>query len=155
MQLDKHDSTKGPILENMNRAVFGSIVKVSVPSLGLEDIIAKVDTGAWSGAMHCTNIHQQDGLLSYMPLGNQDKIVQTTDYEYRLVRSANGHAAKRFIVPVELTIEGRSYQTKLGLSDRTVMQREMLLGRRFLIENKILIDVLLTLEDDQEAERYL
>lgn len=139
----------------MNRPVFGSIETVSLPSLQLDSVVAKVDTGAWSGALHCTEIYQKNGALHYRPLGDPHREINTTNYKYRQVRSANGHVEDRFIIPIEVTIRGKNYQTDVGLSDRSEMQREMLLGRKFLIENEILVDVLLTLEDDQEAEKFL
>ncbi len=155
MTLNNPALTTSYKVDGSSRTVFGSVEIVSVPSLQLEGIIAKVDTGAWTGALHCTNIQLLDGKLHYTPLDGSRGSVETEEFQYRSVRSASGHSEKRYIIPLEIIIRNKKYQTSLGLTDRTVMQREMLLGRRFLIENKILVDVLMTLEDDQEAEKYL
>lgn len=138
-----------------NREVFGSIETVAVPSLGIADVVAKVDTGAWSGALHCTDVREKDGVLYFTPLGNPDLATSATDFETRLVRGATGHVVERYIIPVTLDVRGKTYETTLGLSDRQLLKREMLLGRKFLIENDILVDVKLTLDDDHEAEMYL
>jgi hypothetical protein len=40
------------------REIFGIVEHVSLPILGLFDIAAKIDTGAFSGAMHVTDIKE-------------------------------------------------------------------------------------------------
>lgn len=136
------------------RETFGSIEPVTIMSCGAT-VQAKVDTGAWSGAIHCTDIAEKNNRLSFTLLGDVRFAMGTDEYEVRLVRSATGHEVKRYIVPFTLEIKGKTYHTILGLSDRTLMQREMLLGRKFLIENNILVDVRRTLDDDYEAEMFL
>ena len=142
-------------MQSESREVFGSIESVAVPSLGIATLVAKVDTGAWSGALHCTDIYEQEGALYFTPLGDPALATSTADYETRVVRGAMGHAMERYIIPVTLEIKGKIYETTVGLSDRQLLRREMLLGRRFLIENNILVDVKRTLDDDHEAEMYL
>jgi len=137
------------------REIFGSIETVAIPSLGIVNAVAKVDTGAWTGALHCTDIREENGVLFFTPLGDEVLRASTTEYSKRHVRSATGHTAMRFIITVVLEIKGKTYQTTLGLSDRELLRREMLLGRKFLIENDILVDVTLTLDDDHEAEMFL
>lgn len=137
------------------RQIFGSIETVAVPSLGIAELVAKVDTGAWSGALHCTDIREEGGVLYFTPLGDPSLTTTTKVFETRTVRSATGHTVERYIVPVALDIGGKSYETTLGLSNRQMLKREMLLGRKFLIENNILVDVTLTLDDDHEAEMFL
>lgn len=139
----------------MQRETFGSLETVDIPALGIKGIVAKVDTGAWSGALHCTDIFEENGELHFTPLGDESRVEVVKEYEARMVRSATGHEVKRYLVPFDLEINGKTYHTVLGLSDRTLMMREMLLGRKFLIENNILVDVMRTLDDDHEAEMYL
>ena len=139
----------------MKQVVVGGIESVSIPQLGLTEIDAKVDTGAWSGALHCTHIRVRDGVLSFWPLGMKELKTHTKEFEVVNVRSANGHSADRYLIPVELIVAGSSYQTIIGLNDRSKMTRQMLLGRRFLMENNILVDVSATKELDDEAERAI
>lgn len=136
------------------RLTIGSLEPVTLPLLGVVDVLAKVDTGAFSGALHCTNIHEKDGTLYFTPLGNKHLATSTDAYDKRHVRSASGHKTSRFIIPAKVIIRGVEYDTLIGLSDRTVMKREVLLGRRFLIEHDIIVDVSLTKELDDEAETF-
>ncbi len=136
----------------MNRAIFGHVEKVDVPTFGVKDLIAKVDTGAFSGALHCTDIRLDEatGMLSFSPMGDEALRYETAVYEQKIVRSASGHEESRFIIPIELVIQGTSYKTSIGLTDRSDMTREMLIGRRFLREHNILVDVSINEEYDSE-----
>lgn len=142
-------------MQDTSRDVFGSIETVAVPSLGIESLTAKVDTGAWTGALHCTDIYEENGMLHFTPLGDTALATTVAEYESRQVRGATGHVVERYIIPVTLVIKGKLYETTVGLSNRQLLRREMLLGRKFLIENNILVDVTLTLDDDHEAEMFL
>jgi len=140
-----------------DRLILGSLTTVSLPELGIESLIAKVDTGAFSGALHCTDIHVErhddDEVLSFTPSGHGQLATSTRDFKKIIVRAANGHESIRYLIPVKLEIKGEVYNTLIGLSDRTSMKRDMLLGRRFLLENNALVDVSLTKDLDDEAER--
>lgn len=136
------------------RLTLGSLEKVSLPKLGVKSIMAKVDTGAFSGALHCTNIRVENGdTLWFTPLGDDSLTTSTTDFKDVVVRSALGHESVRYVIPVDISVQGNVYQTLIGLSDRTTMTRDMLLGRRFLLENNALVDVSLSKDIDAEAER--
>lgn len=139
----------------MKKVILGGLEHVSIPQLGVDGVLAKVDTGAWSGALHCTHIRLHDGMLSFWPLGIKELKTQTKEFEAAAVRSANGHSADRYLIPVEVEVAGKTYKTIIGLTDRSKMSREILLGRRFLIEHTIVVDVSLTKTVDDEAERYL
>lgn len=137
------------------QTVLGSLEEISIPALNVTGVLAKVDTGAFSGALHCTGIVEGDGVLQFTPLGDHALTASTRDYELRRVRSATGHMVRRYTIPVEIEIKGKTYKTMVGLSDRTMMRREMLLGRRFLLEHNMLVDVSLTRDIDDEAEVFL
>lgn len=94
-------------------------------------------------------------MLHFTPLGDTALATTVAEYESRQVRGATGHVVERYIIPVTLVIKGKLYETTVGLSNRQLLRREMLLGRKFLIENNILVDVTLTLDDDHEAEMFL
>lgn len=142
----------------MQEIVIGCLETVSFPGLGVTGVLAKVDTGAYSGALHCTDIkvvrrgEDRRRVLKYTPLGDKKLAQETTDFEETYVRSASGHRKKRFIITTTIVIHGQEYSTKIGLSERADMKREMLLGRRFLRENNILVDVRINSELDDEGE---
>lgn len=141
----------------LNKTI-GCLEYVEFPELGVTATLAKVDTGAFSGAIHCTDIKvvkrgkERERVLKFTPLGKKGLAHETTNFEQTYVRSATGHRQKRFIIVTNITCGGKDYLTKIGLSNRHDMKREVLLGRRFLRENGIKVDVRINSELDDEGE---
>lgn len=137
---------------------IGCFEKVSIPSLGVKAVWAKIDTGAYSGALHCTDIRvvrrgtEKDRILKFTPLGKQKLATETDTFMSTYVRSATGHRVKRYIIDTNIEIDGRSYPIRIGLSEREKMKRPVLIGRRFLRNNNIVVDVRLNQEYDDEGE---
>ncbi|MBL8158932.1 ATP-dependent zinc protease [Candidatus Saccharibacteria bacterium] len=141
------------------RLTLGSLETVAIPSLGIPELVAKVDTGAFSGALHCTDISLMRGddgrtLLYFTPLGEPSLATSTGDFKAVTVRSANGQEEDRYLIPITVTVQGTDYDTYIGLTDRISMKHDMLLGRRFMIEQNALVDVMLTKDIDTEAEGF-
>lgn len=135
---------------------IGCIERVDFPAYGIRGVWAKVDTGAYSGALHCTNIRVvrrgilRTRVLKFSPLDGAPQ--ETTDFMSTYVRSATGHRVRRHVVDTQVAINGKSYPIRIGLSDRSDMKRPVLLGRRFLRENDITVDVRINQEYDDEGE---
>jgi len=137
---------------------LGCVERVSLPELGLKNIMAKVDTGAFSGAIHCTDIKiVRRGLvrkryLKFTPNGDSALAMETDTFQKTYIRSATGHRLKRYIIDTTIQVQGKDYTIRIGLSDRTDLKRPVLLGRRFLRENNMLVDVRVNEEYDDEGE---
>lgn len=137
--------------------IIGSFEHVSLPELKIEDTIAKVDTGAYSGAVHCSSIRlikrKSDGvdILRFVPSDNHHHVIETEQYSIVDVKSSNGHKAKRYLIETEMILQGKTYTVTIGLSNRSSMHREVLIGRRFLRENNILVDVRINQELDNDS----
>lgn len=142
----------------MNDVVFGSFEHVSIAALGIEDTIAKIDTGAYSGALHCSIIRtikrKSDGkrVLQFIPSDNHAHLTEMEDYSVTYVRSSTGHRVKRYLFTTDIMIKGVSYPIIIGLSNRSDMQYEVLIGRRFLRENGITVDVRINHELDNDGK---
>jgi hypothetical protein len=137
--------------------IFGSFELVSLPLFGMLDIVAKIDTGAYSGALHCSLIEEfvrpsdKKKVLRFIPSDNKDYLTETNDYEVASIRSSNGHESKRYIIPTEVIIRGKRYTVNISLADRSKMQCEVLIGRKFLRDNNILVDTRLHQELDNDG----
>jgi len=142
----------------MSNMKVGCIEAVSLPRLGVKDVLAKIDTGAYSGALHCTDIRivrrgiTRKRYLKFTPLGNPNLATETDTFLKTYIRSATGHRIRRLIIDTEIVIQGKHYPIRIGLSDRSDMKRAILVGRRFLRENNILVDVAINQELDDEGE---
>ena len=138
--------------------VLGCFETVSLPLLGVVDVTAKVDTGAFSGALHCTDVKVirrgvvRKRFLKFTPLGEPSLATETASFLKTYVRSASGHRDKRYVIDTEIKIGGAVYPIRIGLADRTELKRPILLGRRFLRENNLLVDVRINQDMDDEGE---
>ena len=142
-----------------NREIFGGFERVDIPDLGLFNVVAKIDTGAYSGALHCSKIKEHtrksDGKksLRFTPSENHSNEQKLTQFVKSFVRSSTGHRIKRYLFDTKIVIKGVEYPIRIGLSDRSDMNYEILIGRRFLRENNLLVDVTINQELDKDLER--
>lgn len=129
------------------RITLGIIEPVSFPGLGVRSVLAKIDTGAYSGAVHCESIKvvrdpaSGKKVLKVVPVGPGHAPVLIPDYSLVYARSSSGHRIKRYIATVQITLLGELYDIRIGLTQRDVMKVKVLIGRRFLRENNMLVDV--------------
>lgn len=138
--------------------IIGAFEVISLPKLGVKAELAKIDTGAYSGALHCTDIRVvrrgmlRKRFLCFTPLGDKKLASETDSFIKTYVRSASGHRIKRYIIDTTIDLKGKTYPIRIGLSDRSDLKRNVLIGRRFLRENHILVDVRINQEHDDEGE---
>jgi hypothetical protein len=132
------------------RNIIGCFERVSFPDFQGVARVAKIDTGAFTGAVHVSDIVEEKGSLSFYLFGKKKYSYTTTVYKTTPARAANGGTERRYVVPFHIEIGGRVYEILLGLSDRSEMTRRVLIGRRFLKNNDFLIDTNLHSEFDRE-----
>lgn len=125
---------------------IGPVLKVTLPLLGIEDLVAKVDTGAFNGALHASRIREatnkQSGkVLRFSPLDSTSRTIEISSYHKRRVKSSNGLVSTRYAIDTEVEILGRTYPITLTLTNRVFMKRQMLIGRKFLRLHGFLVDV--------------
>lgn len=113
-------------------------VVIETDGIKLPRIVAKVDTGADSSSIHAENIEEKDGHLHFSIAG---KDLSTDTYFSKKVRSTTGHQDDRYYVTLPIFIGNKAYQMKTTLSNRSSMTNEMLIGRRFLREHHLKVDV--------------
>jgi hypothetical protein len=127
------------------RKVIGSFEQVLFPDFGNYKVMAKIDTGAYTGALHCTKIHEEETekgkVLHFSPFDHPEVIMTVTDFAVRHVRSSNGERTRRYFIDTNITLHGQTYPIVLSLADRSEMKWPVLIGRRFLRKNRFLVDV--------------
>ena len=143
-------------MHTTSKHTLGSFEKVSIPGLGIKDTVAKIDTGAYSGALSCTQakVIKRGGkkILQFSPGRRSKKVYETDRFSQKHVRSSNGQREKRYLIEIEMTIGDRTYPASITLSDRSEMKHEILIGRRFLREHNLLVDVTLNQQYDTDSE---
>lgn len=130
---------------NRSRTV-GPYLAVDLPQLDIMALPAKVDTGAFSGALHASAIKEITNdkgrqLLQFRPHGSTQETVQVDNYHKRKVKSSNGDTSIRYAFETEIVILGETYLITMTLTNRSGMKYPMLIGRKFLQTHGFLVDV--------------
>ena len=130
----------------MKNKVIGSFEPISFPFFPkVEGVMAKIDTGAYSGALHCTRLWvdetESGKVLHFLPFDHPEEEVSISNFAVRYVRSSNGDAQSRYFIETEIVIRGNNYPVVLSLADRGGMRYPVLIGRRFLRANNFVVDV--------------
>lgn len=114
---------------------------VGLPQLGIEQIKAKVDTGARTSAIHAFELktfveNGQDRVeFRIHPLQKNTATVVTCTADIldkRTVTDSGGHREERFVISTLLTIGRESWPIEATLTARDNMLFRMLLGRTAL-----------------------
>jgi hypothetical protein len=131
-----------------DKDVLGFLEQVWFPEFEPTDegVAAKIDTGADSGALHCD--YQQlitieetgEEILEFQPLGREGVMVRTAQFKPILVRSSNGEMERRFRITTKIRLHDTVYPIELTLTDRSEMNYEVIIGRKFL-DGRFLVDV--------------
>lgn len=141
--------TKHKKRQKREKRIIGRRDKVDFPDLGLYEIDAKIDTGAYTSSIHCHNIRvmRKGGkeivafnLLDPSHPSYNEKELQLQLYSKRKVRNSFGRVEERYIVNTKIKLFGESYDIELSLADRSRMQSPVLLGRK-LLNRRFVVDV--------------
>ncbi len=138
-----------------DQVIFGCFEHVAFPKLLVDDVFAKIDTGAYSGALHCHEIkvvrRKGKRILRFQPLHAKSAFIETEHFRSAYVTSSSGHRVKRFIIETDVIILDKQYTMRIGLTNRKDMKADALVGRRFLRKNGIVVDVRRNEEFDSDG----
>ena len=114
---------------------------VSLPGLGIENIKAKIDTGARTSALHAFSLRTfTEGEKTKVSFEihpfqhNTEKVINCVAdvVDQRLVTDSGGHEEERLVIETPLTIAGQTWLIEITLTERENMLFRMLLGRSAL-----------------------
>ena len=121
------------------RLIVGRREWLTLPHLGLENLRAKIDTGARSSSLHAEDIvlfQKNNQSWVRFTTGGHHGESQTCEaplLRTRTVRSSNGQEEQRhFIETPATTTGGFTWKIQLSLTHRGTMKNPLLLGRRAL-----------------------
>ncbi|KJD31873.1 peptidase [Tamlana nanhaiensis] len=129
----------------MSKKIIGRVDKIDFPKLELYGINVKIDTGAYTSAIHCSKIIEENNSLRcifksdvHQNFGKSEIVFDT--FTNTNVKSSNGYKENRYKVKSEVIFFGKTYKINLTLSTRDDMRFPVLIGREFL-KHKFLVDV--------------
>jgi hypothetical protein len=125
--------------------VLGRYDRVDLPDLGLHNIHAKIDTGAYTCSLHCHKAEVVNGHLEFILLDEEHpeftgmKFIFNT-FEKRDIKNSFGEIERRYIIVTSIKIFDEEITTEFSLSNRGSLKFPILIGRKIL-RDRFLIDV--------------
>ena len=131
------------ILPNQHKLkIIGRREFINFPLLHIEHVEAKIDTGAYTCAIHCNQIElktvNSESILSFRLFNNTT--YQVKEFTRKKIKNSFGEMEERYIIKTLISIGKKRINTTISLSDRGNMRYPVLIGRR-LLKGKFIIDV--------------
>src|SRR5690349_2986365 len=104
---------------------------VDFPGLDLKGIEAKIDTGAYTSSLHCTNIEEKNvnGITTLFftveletASGFQKKEYSFTDFYTKNIKNSFGEMEERYIIKTVVKIGKKNIRAAISLSNRWNMR---------------------------------
>lgn len=131
------------------KKIIGRREYVDLPEFGLSKIIAKIDTGAYNGAIHTGKVIEKEidgrrfiefSLLDEDHPEFKEEYFQVDNFEKRKVTNSNGDTEERYVIPTKIVLSGFEIPVKLSLSNRKNLRYPILIGRK-IIKKHFIVDV--------------
>lgn len=122
-----------------NKDIIGRREYVDFPELNLFHLEAKIDTGAYTSALHCHCIEENCNTL-YFRVFEHMPVLVFQDYSKKQVKNSFGDTEERYIIKTLMILGKRKIRISLSLTDRSKMKYPVLLGRRAL-KGKFIVDI--------------
>jgi hypothetical protein len=122
----------------MEKKILGAESHITFPTLNLENVLCRVDTGASSCSLGVRKIKEVDNRL-HCTLENKECVI-FDDYKKTIIKSSFGHTQERYVVKLTVIISGVKIKTPFTLSDRSKMKYPVLIGRK-LLNKRFVVDV--------------
>jgi hypothetical protein len=133
-------------VKKYNLRLIGRREHVSFPLLGIFNIEAKIDTGAYTSSLHCEDIsvitESDKSVLKFtiaQPGSNDTKTFYFNEFTKKKIKNSFGEMEERYIIRSIVVIGKKKIKSNLSLSNRDNMRYPVLIGRK-LIKGKFLID---------------
>ena len=122
---------------------------VNFPELKVFSVEAKIDTGAYTSSIHCSDIVikkiSNNDVLCFKLLDVTHPELAKEEYQFpefykKKIKNSFGEMEERYIIKTKIKLGRKTIRTTLSLSDRENMRYPVLIGRRML-KGKFIIDV--------------
>ena len=136
--------------------VIGRREFINFPLLGISSIEAKIDTGAYTSAIHCDEItikQNESGknILVYKLTTNESH--ECENFSKKVIKNSFGEMEERYVIKTIIHIGRKKINTIFSLSNRDNMKYPVLIGRR-AIKGKFLVDVSLIHTNGIKLNKY-
>jgi len=127
------------------QTTIGRVEHIALPGLGVDRVAAKIDTGAFRGALHYQRLSLRtvDGtkrLVVTFQMGGRRTTKVFRNFKRVWVKSSNGASTRRYLIATRVRLGDHAVRTQFTLFDRSDMRYQVLLGRKFL-RGRFVVDV--------------
>lgn len=128
-------------MKKKEKRLIGRADRADFPQLELNNLDVKIDTGAYTGAIHSTNIQEVevDGkkkirftLLDKTHPEYNFREFEYSNYRQKRVKNSFGVSEKRFVIETLIVLFNEAFLTEFTLSERGEMKYPVLIGRKLL-----------------------
>lgn len=146
--LPERKAKKRVVRQKAEKLIVGWREWVGLPDLQVPRILAKIDTGARSSALHAPHavVVERDGEkwvnfdLALVEEAHDKKLRHWARLiDVRDVKSSSGHVERRYMVKTALVLAGHRWKIDVTLTDRSDMEIPMLIGRSAM-KRRLLVD---------------
>jgi hypothetical protein len=117
---------------------------IDFPKLGITNMEAKIDTGAYTSSVHCENIevnYENSKPILYFTIKQEEvKTFRFEEFGQKKIKNSFGEMEERFVIKTVIHIGKKNILSTVSLTNRDNMRFPVLIGRRVL-KGKFLIDV--------------
>ena len=148
-QSDTLNQETYPMLQD--KYILGRKTKIDLLDFAMHGIDAKVDTGAYKNALHCSNVRVikkgEERILAFHILDEshpryEHREIRVKDFSKTRVVNSFGQSQRRYVIKSKIMVQGHDevIEAEFTLADRSTMRAPILLGRKFL-RHKFIVDV--------------
>jgi len=120
---------------------------VALPDLGIEEIKAKVDTGARTSALHAIprRVYKKNGLswIDFdIPRSVAHPVISCSSplVDQRKITNTSGIPETRYVIETKMILGDRHWNIEISLADREKMAFDLILGRTAIRRHKLCVN---------------
>ena len=140
------------MLKPKKKRLLGRRELIDLPALAVRGVQAKVDTGAYTSAIHCDEVRLAPDPATGQPVlhvrlldpghpATDGRPLAFREFDRRDIRSSNGEVQSRFVITTTVRLYGRDFTTEFSLANRADLRHPVLLGRTLLRLGRFVVDV--------------
>ena len=129
--------------------VIGLREWIGLPELGIDQLMAKVDSGAKTSAMHASDIETfsrngETWVRFNAHVGSLHKqrkqACEAKLVDIKQIKSSNGHMQERYVIRTPMVLGDRCWSVEFTLTCRKAMRYRVLIGCTAMLDGQLVIN---------------